>query len=184
MLNPRDTFCSRCGAAFPPPLQYPRTCPRCGAQVWANPIPVAVVLQPVASEGRLGLLVVRRAIPPQVGRLALPGGFVEEHEAWAVGAARELREEAGVSIEPASLAPSWFTSTEPRPDRVLLFAAGVPLDRGALGPWAPGAETSARGLVFGPGGLDDVFAFPLHAEAARRWFSAQRLTGPHAFTEA
>ncbi len=155
----------------------------CGLQVWANPIPVAVVLQPVVSGTRTGLLVVRRAIPPQQGKLGLVGGFVEDHETRAEGAAREVREEAGLIIEPASLTPYGFESTAPRPNRVLLFATGRPIERAALPAWTANSEASARGLVFGPDGLQDVFAFELHAAAARRYFAEHGLRGPHDFAE-
>ncbi len=66
-----------------------------------EPDAVGVTLAPVRYEGRTGLLVVRRAIPPQIGKLALVGGFVEEHESWQAGAAREVREEATVLVDPA-----------------------------------------------------------------------------------
>jgi ADP-ribose pyrophosphatase YjhB (NUDIX family) len=184
MTLTRDTYCSFCGTAYAPPLAYPRTCAACKTQIWANPIPVSVVLVPVMQGARTGLLVIRRAIEPRKGKLALVGGFLEEHERWAEGGAREVREEAGVAVDPATIAPFWFTSTEPRPNRVLLFGVAAPIDAGALGAYEPNHETSERGLVFGPGGLDDVFAFPLHAEAARRFFAARGIGGDHAFAEA
>ena len=87
MTNKRDTFCNYCGTRYAQTASYPRTCATCGAQVWSNPIPVAVALVPVDD----GLLVVRRAIPPGVGKLALVGGFVEDHEPWQAALARELR---------------------------------------------------------------------------------------------
>lgn len=177
----RDTFCSYCGTAYPAPATYPRTCASCKTQVWANPIPVSVVLVPVVGDGRTGLLVVRRAIEPRKDKLALVGGFLEEHETWAEGGAREIREETGVVVDATKLTPFWFTSTAPRPNRVLLFSVASPIEASALGPYAPNAETSERGLVFGPEGLEDVFAFPLHAEAARRFFAERRLGGPHAY---
>src|SRR5688572_229267 len=104
----RDTFCSFCGTAFAPPLGYPRTCASCNTQIWANPIPVSVVLVPIVREERAGLLVVRRAIEPQKGKLALAGGFLEEQETWAEGGAREIREETGIEIDPTKLKPFWF----------------------------------------------------------------------------
>ena len=64
-------------------------------------IPVSVVLVPVWQGSRIGLLVIRRAIAPRIGRLALVGGFVEEQESWQATAARETREEAGVLLDPA-----------------------------------------------------------------------------------
>lgn len=182
MAHLRDSFCSYCGAAFPEAAEptaprYPRTCPACATTVWANPIPVSVVLVPItglASDGRRGLLVVRRAIEPRAGKLALVGGFLEEHETWARGGAREVLEETGVRVEETSLTPLWFTSTEPRPNRVLLFSVAAPIAHDALDAFAPDHETVERGVIFGTQNLDEVFAFPLHIEAARRFFRAER----------
>ncbi len=178
----RDSHCSYCGHALSNTASYPRTCDRCGAQTWANPIPVGVALVPVAHAGRTGLLVVRRAIEPKLGMIALVGGFLEEHESWQVGSAREVREETGVTIDPARLEPFWFVSTEPRPNRVLLFSVADAVASESFPPFEPSPETSARGLVFGPEGLEQLFAFPLHAQAARRYFEAQAVAGPHDFT--
>ena len=169
----RDTFCSHCGVRFADATTYPRTCTACGAQSWANPIPVAVVLLPVTVGARTGLLVVRRAIPP-VGRLSLVGGFVEDHESWQMCATRELHEEAGVVIDPTALQPLWYASSAPRPDRVVLFSLAPAVDASALPPFMPNAEASERGIYFGApegGGTgDDELGFPLDVEAARRYF--------------
>lgn len=172
----RDAFCHRCGGALPQ-TAYPRTCAACGMIVYANPIPVAVALVPVDD----GLLVIRRAIPPGVGKLALVGGFVEAHETWQAGCAREVREETGIVIDPTGLSPLWFVSTEPRPDRVLLFAVAQPLAAAALPAFSPDGEVSERGIIRGARGLAEVFAFPLHAEAARRYFAARHIDRDHAF---
>lgn len=184
MNRVKDAFCSFCGTAFPAPLSYPRTCVNasCGADVWANPIPVSVVLAPVEHEGSSGLLVVRRGIEPRRGMLALVGGFVEEQETWQAAGAREAMEEAGVEINPATLEAFWFTSTEPRPNRVLLFSIAAPLKSEELAAFKPGPEASERGLVFGPGGLAEVFAFPLHMRAAERFFEARGARGAHRYT--
>jgi ADP-ribose pyrophosphatase YjhB (NUDIX family) len=172
----RDTFCSHCGARFGDATAYPRTCGACGVQTWANPVPVAVVLLPVIDGARTGLLVVRRAIPP-IGKLALVGGFVEDDESWQVSAARELREEAGVTIDPATLEPLWYASSAPRPDRVLLFSVAPAIQAAALPPFVPNPEASERGIWLGalPAGAagsgDTGLAFPLHAGAAQRYFA-------------
>jgi ADP-ribose pyrophosphatase YjhB (NUDIX family) len=181
----RDSFCSTCGTAYAPPLLYPRRCTQCGTQVWANPIPVAVALVSVRlSASETGLLVLRRGIEPGAGKLALPGGFVEDHETWQQAAAREVLEETGVIIDAATLQPFGYTSTSPRPNRVLLFALAAPIDVDALAPFVASAEAQERGVVRGPVGLDDVFAFPLHADAARRYFSAEQQRGHHDFRPA
>jgi ADP-ribose pyrophosphatase YjhB (NUDIX family) len=186
----KDTFCSFCGARFAESAGYPRTCATCGVQIWANPIPVVVVLVPVLDEpglggaARTGLLVVRRAIPPGIGQLALVGGFLEEHETWQQGGARELREEASVVVDPARLEPFWWASSAPKPNRVLLFATAPAIARNELPAWRPDIEASQRGIVYGPGGLDTAFCFTTHIEAAQRWFAARDVTSPHGFEPA
>src|SRR4051812_47971251 len=126
MIHQRNAFCSSCGTAFAQTQGYPRICQTCGLQVWANPIPVSVVLVPVITARKTGLLVVRRAIEPRKGFLALVGGFLEEHETWQQGGAREIREETDVIVDPSTLESFWYVSTEPRPNRVLLFSVAKP----------------------------------------------------------
>jgi len=181
----RDLYCHACGTAFADPQAYPRTCanPACKAMVWANPIPVAVAMVPIVDGARVGLLVVRRGIPPQIGKLALVGGFVEEHERWQVAVAREVLEETAVVVDAESVTLFDAVSTEPRPDRILMFATTAPLRADALPPFASTEESQGRGVVYGPDGLDDVFAFALHAAAARRWFAERGITGGHDHAE-
>ena len=181
----RDAYCSHCGASFGGVTTYPRTCTKCSTTLWANPIPVSVVLVPVKKNGAEGLLCVRRSIEPKKGLLALTGGFLEEHETWQQGGAREVREETQVLVEPASLTAFWFTSTQPKPNRVLLFSLAPALEAAtALRPFQPTNETSERGLVFGPEGLDALFAFDLHVEAMRRYFSSRGISGGHRYERA
>ena len=178
----RDTFCSFCGTKYEATDRYPRSCTGCKTPVWANPIPVSVVLVPVKNAGKTGLLVVRRDIEPKKGTLAIVGGFLEEHETWQEGGAREIKEETGAVVDATTLEPFWFTSTQPRPNRVLLFSIAKDIDLAALGAFTPDHEASERGLVYGPDGLDEIFAFPLHVEAARRFFAQRGVTGPAAYT--
>jgi ADP-ribose pyrophosphatase YjhB (NUDIX family) len=177
----RDTFCSFCGTRYRDASRYPRHCEGCKTPVWANPIPVCVALVPIVDGNRSGLLTVRRAIPP-VGKLALVGGFLEEHESWQVGMAREVREETSVEIDPAGLVPLHYASSSPKPNRVLLFAVARPVDAASLPPFQPDEETAERGVIFGPSGIDDVFAFSLHADAVRRYFGERGVDGPHSYT--
>ncbi len=177
----RDAFCNYCGTKYPEPLAYPRTCPSCKAQVWSNPIPVSVVIVPVVAGPRTGVLAIRRNIPPGVGMLALVGGFLEDHESWQQGGAREVMEETGIAIDPKTIEPLWWSSSEPKPNRVLLFGVAAKLELGKLPPFAPNSETQERGLVYGPDGLDKAFVFSTHIEAARRYFAREGITGPHAF---
>lgn len=177
----RDTYCSFCGTKHDAAGGYPRTCPGCKTPIWANPIPVCVALVPIVHARGTGLLVIRRAIPPGIGKLALVGGFLEEHEPWQTGMAREVREETAVEIDPAALVPMYFVSSSPKPNRVLLFAVARELRVDSLPAFAPDSETSERGIVFGPDGLDGEFAFGLHVDAARRYFAERGIAGPHTF---
>ncbi|MBX7266780.1 NUDIX domain-containing protein [Micromonospora sp. Llam7] len=95
------SHCSYCGSAYPVGAGWPRLCATCGQQVWRNPLPVAVAVQPVRTGTGLGVVVVRRDIEPARGLLALPGGFIEYGEQWRDALVRELREETGLLAEPA-----------------------------------------------------------------------------------
>jgi ADP-ribose pyrophosphatase YjhB (NUDIX family) len=92
-------YCPACGTPFANSQTWPRQCQSCGRQQFRNPIPVSVVLLPVDD----GVLAIRRAIPPAVGKLALPGGFVNWGESWQEAGAREVREETGLTVSPEEL---------------------------------------------------------------------------------
>lgn len=80
-------------------------CPECGFRVYASSKPTssAVCLD---DEGRI--LLSRRGIDPFAGKWDLPGGFLDEEEHPREGVRRELREEAGVEIEPLELLGVWM----------------------------------------------------------------------------
>jgi ADP-ribose pyrophosphatase YjhB (NUDIX family) len=81
-------------------------CPRCGQPRHEHPVIVVTCFVACADK----LLWVRRALPPKRGLWAIPGGFLERGETLAEGAARELREEAGVVV-PASALALYMTGT-------------------------------------------------------------------------
>lgn len=162
-MNQKNSHCSYCGAPFAADAPWPRTCAACGNRSYLNPLPVAVVLVPVGA----GVLLVRRAIPPQRGMLALPGGFVGLGETWQEAGAREVLEEAGVAVDPAAIADFYARSA---PDgHLLVFGVAPPL--AALPPFAPTDEASELVVASEPVEL----AFPLHTDALRLFFErAQR----------
>ena len=153
--------CGHCGKIFAS-SGWPRVCDGCHATSYRNPIPVAVVLIPV---GGSGLLLIRRAIPPQAGKLALPGGFVNFGETWQDGGAREVREETGLVIDPKSLREIRVCSAG---NTVLIFAVAPGLP--ALPAFTPNAETSEQVVITEP----VETAFPFHTEVVREWFAARR----------
>ena len=69
-------------------------------------------------DGRV--LVQQRAHGPLKGLWEFPGGKIEPGETPAVALVRELREELGIDVEAASLAPAAFAS-EPLAERHLLL---------------------------------------------------------------
>jgi ADP-ribose pyrophosphatase YjhB (NUDIX family) len=76
-----------------------RFCENCATVVYRNPSPTASVV--VVDGDRV--LLIKRALEPDAGEWGLPAGFLELDESPAEAAARELREETGLSVSPADL---------------------------------------------------------------------------------
>ena len=126
------------------------TCPECGLVEYASSEATASAI--VRDEqGRL--LLARRAAEPHLGKWDLPGGFLEEGEHPLDGLRRELREEAGVEIEPLELAA------------IEMDVYGN--DDGS--PWTLNLYWEARIASGDPRPDDDVSEF--------RWFAPEELPG-------
>ncbi len=163
MKHGKNAHCSFCGKAFAKDQPWPRTCAGCNSVSYVNPIPVAVLLLPVDN----GLLCVRRAIEPGKGKLALPGGYVDFAETWQQAAARELQEEAGVSIDPAAIRDFYARSSTAGDGTLLIFGVGPRLASDDMPTFSPTEETSVRIVI------RDVqpLAFPLHTDTVRDYFA-------------
>ena len=156
----KNSHCSYCGQPFAGDQPWPRRCEQCHNVTFQNPLPVAVLLLPVDD----GLLVVRRAIQPRLGQLALPGGYIELGETWQVAAARELSEEAGITLDAQTIRNFQVHSA---PDgTVLIFGLAPPVRAIDLPPFIPTAEASERVILTAPAEL----AFSLHTQVVTEFF--------------
>ena len=113
--------------------------------MYANPAPTASAL--VLDEGGRVLLA-RRADEPGAGLWDLPGGFIAEGEDPLEALRRELREEAGVEIEPGE------------------YVGTIPDRYGEEGPWTLNLYWTARIAAGEPEPADDVAAFAWFAPEA------------------
>ena len=164
MSPKRHAFCSFCGARYSSDA-WPRSCGSCKATIWENPIPVSVIVQPVKDASGYSVLLVRRAIPPKIGELALPGGYVDRKESGAEAACRELREECGIICKrPEDL--SFFGERIDRDKNLLLlFWVAPTIDLSALPTLSPNDEVSE--LVVTEKSME--LAFPYHTDALHRY---------------
>ncbi|WP_371539333.1 NUDIX domain-containing protein [Streptomyces sp. NBC_01023] len=162
----RDSHCSSCGAPFAA-AGWPRTCPSCGTTAYRNPLPVAVALLPVRDERGTGLVVITRAIEPQAGGTALPGGFIDGTETWQHAVVRELREETGI---PARQQDVRLADARSSPDgHLLLFGLLPEREAAGLPPSGPTDETTGRHILRAAADL----CFPLHTAVVRDWFAGR-----------
>lgn len=89
-------FCPRCGSAlFRVSGERSLSCGDCHLQYYVNSA-AAVACLIFNNEGKL--LVTRRAVDPDKGKLDLPGGFIDPNETAEEAVVRELREELGAEV--------------------------------------------------------------------------------------
>ncbi len=163
----QDSHCAFCGRPFPPDAGWPRACAGCGRTTYRNPLPVAVALQPVRDAAGTALVVVRRAIEPSRGRLALPGGFVDFGESWQQAVVRELAEETRIAADPDAVRLADVLSDTA--GHLLVFGLLPVRDAAELPAPAPTDETDGWQLLHAPAEL----GFPLHTRAAAAWFAGR-----------
>lgn len=97
-------FCSEC--ANPVSLTIPEgdnrpryVCVQCTTIHYQNPKLVIGSIPVWERDGKLQILLCKRAIEPRYGYWTLPAGFMENNETTADAARRETEEEAGANIE-------------------------------------------------------------------------------------
>ena len=162
MALPR--FCSNCAAPLPSPP--PVTCRACDTSHWLDAKPCAGAL--VARRGRV--MLVRRAHEPWRGAWDIPGGFCGPREHPAVAAAREVREETGLTVRVGSVLGMWIDTYAPEgkdADKVTLniYFHATP-EGAAVERTDPNEVAEIR--WFAPDELPADLAFPDHVPAVLR----------------
>ena len=97
-------FCSECAQPVslivPPDDNRPRyVCGSCGTIHYQNPKLVVGSIPVWEADGKMQILLCKRAIEPRYGYWTLPAGFMENGETTEQAAMRETSEEAGANIE-------------------------------------------------------------------------------------
>ena len=97
-------FCSECAhpvaLAIPEGDNRPRyVCPNCHTIHYQNPKLVIGSIPVWEQDGKLQILLCKRAIEPRYGYWTLPAGFMENEETTEQAAVRETEEEAGADVE-------------------------------------------------------------------------------------
>lgn len=167
------SHCHFCGSRYESE-SWPRVClnENCKQMHWSNPLPVVVLLVPVIREVQsfptgheeTGILLVRRSIPPHIGQLALPGGFIVTGETWQQGAARELFEETGIEVKPGDIEHSVTLSDET--NHLLIFCYTPSIDATELDCFHTNEEVSE--LIVASKHVE--LCFPMHSEQLRKYF--------------
>lgn len=129
-----------------------------------SPLAVGVAVVPVKKDGEVGFLAFKRGIPPFIGGVAFPGGFVDAHESSKEAAIRELQEETGIVLNDPS---QWYHVGEkktPANQLLIFYSTDTVLS------WADvekayealGDKSESQGIVFLT--KDTEMCFSLHAE--------------------
>lgn len=106
-------YCPRCGTELGERRvdgRQRKWCPSCERPEFRNAVPVAGI-SVVDDEGRV--LLVRRGVDPGAGEWSTPAGHLEVEEEPRIAAARELREETGLTADPADMVLLEATQLEP-----------------------------------------------------------------------
>lgn len=161
-------FCPYCAAELAVRVVEGRErqfCPNCERVVWRNPAPTAGVAV-VSDEG---VLLTERAVEPGVGAWTVPGGHLELEESPREGAARELREEAGVRVVPDDLTLLDTFSAAPFEGKRIVSVGFAVRREDATGDPEPGPEVAAVGW-FTPEAFaaSDAEFLPPHGERFER----------------
>lgn len=143
------------------------------AVTYFNPTPVVVAIVPVRAINpasgllEIGLLTIERGIEPQLGHLALPGGYLE-YEDWRSGLLRELFEETNIKIDDISTVTLQGARSIDENRKIVLFGSVPPVEHAALAEFAANRECPRFEIIFEAREL----AFATHTEMAKNFFES------------
>lgn len=162
-------FCPRCGT----PMQEGhvfgrdrRVCPSCGYIQFRDPKVAACTF--IQQGGKV--LLVKRAVEPEMGKWALPAGYVDYGEDPAEAAIRETREETGLQVEITGLYDVMLTHAL---NAVILIIYTARPISGEL----TAADDAEAVAWFAPHELPEI-AFDSTRAVLRRWLSENGSVGP------
>lgn len=169
MADPeRMNFCPSCGQPLADAVKFGklrRVCPTCGFIHFRDPKVAAIAF--VVQDGRM--LLVKRAVDPQMGKWSMPGGFVDYGEDPRQAAMREVQEETGLDVRITHL----IDALPPEPGRepaiiTLLFEAEV------IGGTARAGDDAGELRFFAPHEIPfDDLAFESTRLMVARWRAGQ-----------
>lgn len=157
-------FCPRCSQPLSGVPLFGRErphCPACGFIHFQNPKVAVAVL--VTDQDRV--LLVKRAVVPQIGFWSLPAGFMDFDELPQAAAGREVEEETGVRIEITELLEIF---PMPQGGGIVITYAARPVSDGAV---RPGDDVSDAAW-FAPAAIPADLAFESTRTVLAQWLAA------------
>jgi ADP-ribose pyrophosphatase YjhB (NUDIX family) len=156
-----DRFCPKCGGALERRVLKEteparNTCSSCGFVLYANPKVAACTICLVDG----GIVLLRRAIEPELGKWVFPGGFVDRGEPLTEAAIRETAEEVKLKVSLLGILDAY--TFPPHEIVVVVYAADV------VNGTPQAADEASEVKVFPPEEIPwDELAFPSTRAALR-----------------
>lgn len=139
-----------------------QVCPTCSYVHFQNPKVAAVTF--IQQEGKV--LLVQRAVHPEIGKWALPAGYIDLGEDPQQAAIRETQEETGLTIEIINLLDVIFNGDQNPPVIVIVYAAKM------TGGVLCAADDVYDARWFTPNDLPEL-AFASTQQIIKRWINHQ-----------
>lgn len=163
----QHSYCSYCGCAFWS-QSFPKNCLKCANITYSNPLPVVNTIVRVwkdLSATDFGFLLIKRNIEPSKGTWAFPGGFIDQNETFQQAAAREVKEETGLIIDPSGI--DLFDVKTAKNGNILIFNTTHRLSVYESDiKFIPNDEVSDIDIVYHPIEL----GFPTHTEVFKNYW--------------